>query len=94
MQKSSTEVLISNKTGLHARPASLFVREAGRYSSQIEIACGEKKVNAKSILALLGLGAGMGSTVVISAEGEDAPDAVAGLKRLIEEELPRVDGET
>lgn len=92
MQQKNVEVLITNKTGLHARPASLFVQEANKYKSQIDINYKDKKVNAKSILSLLGLGANKGSTIVISAEGEDAEVALSGLKEFVEKELPRVDG--
>lgn len=92
MQQKNVEVLITNKTGLHARPASLFVQEANKYKSQIDINFKDKKVNAKSILSLLGLGANKGSTIVISAEGEDAEVALSGLKEFVEKELPRVDG--
>ncbi len=92
MQQNSVEVLITNKSGLHARPASLFVQEANKYKSEIEINCKDKTVNAKSILSILGLGANKGSTIVISAEGEDAGVALSGLKEFLEKELPRVDG--
>ncbi|MGM0653427.1 MAG: HPr family phosphocarrier protein [Bacillota bacterium] len=93
MQQNSVDVLITNKSGLHARPASLFVQEANKYNSEIEINCKDKTVNAKSILSILGLGANKGSTVIISAKGEDAGAALNGLKEFVEKELPRVDDE-
>ncbi len=93
MQKINGEVSITNKSGLHARPASLFVQEANRYQAKIEISFNDRKVNAKSILAILSLGIHKGSTIVLDVEGEDAEAALLGLKHLIEEELPKVDGE-
>lgn len=93
MPKVNTEVTITNKSGLHARPASIFVQEANRYKAQIEINFNSKIVNAKSILGILSLGIHKGSTILLDAEGEDAEAALSGLKALVEDELPRVDGE-
>ncbi len=93
MEKQQVEILITNKTGLHARPASLFVQEANRFESQIEVSYNGKKVNAKSLLSILGLGAHQNSKIVIEVEGEDANEAIIALKKMFEEELPRMDGE-
>ena len=93
MEKQQVEILITNKTGLHARPASLFVQEANRFESQIEVSYNGKKVNAKSLLSILGLGAHQNSNIVIEVEGEDAKEAIIALKKMFEEELPRMDGE-
>lgn len=81
------EIRIANDVGLHARPASLFVRTAAKYSSQITVrnlTTGSSPVNAKSILAVLTLGAVKNTTVAIEAEGDDAPAAIGELKALIE----------
>jgi phosphotransferase system HPr (HPr) family protein len=73
---------IKNKVGLHARPASLFVREAAKFKSAITVFCGEKQANAKSILNVLALGANQGALVTIRAEGEDAEAALQALRTL------------
>lgn len=74
---------VSNPTGLHAKLAALFVQTAGKFTSSIWIAKGEKKVNAKSIMGLMSLAVSRGSEVVIGAEGEDEHLAVKELAYLI-----------
>jgi len=76
-------VVIKNKTGLHARPASLFVRKANSFKSEIKIEENGKEVNAKSIMGVLSLGVSQGKTVKIKAEGEDEMIAVKELIKLI-----------
>jgi phosphocarrier protein HPr len=73
---------IKNKVGLHARPASLFVREAARFKSTITVIHGETQANAKSILNVLTLGANQGAKLIIRAEGEDAETALQALAAL------------
>ncbi|NMC54239.1 MAG: HPr family phosphocarrier protein [Chloroflexi bacterium] len=73
---------INNKVGLHARPASIFVREASKFKSTIKVRNGAREANAKSILNVLTLGADMGSVITISAEGEDADQALQALQAL------------
>ncbi len=73
---------IKNKVGLHARPASLFVQEARRYTSNIRVTNGDTTVNGKSILNVLTLGADQGATIVVNAEGDDADAALAGIRQL------------
>lgn len=77
-------VVITNKIGLHARPATRFVQEAARFQAQIQVQYGEKSANAKSILAVLKLGASQGATLLIRADGADAAAAVQALVSLIE----------
>jgi phosphotransferase system HPr (HPr) family protein len=78
---------ITNDAGLHLRPASLFVRTAARFQSDIRIANLDrnptKDVNAKSIMGLMQLGVGPGQEVRVRATGSDAADAVAALKHLV-----------
>jgi len=81
------EVVVSNQTGLHARPASMFVQKANQFASDIRVHFQGKTVNAKSIIEILTLGAGMGSKIKIEAEGEDAGEAVRELVRFVEEEM-------
>ncbi len=78
------KAVINNKTGLHARPAALFVQKANRYKSEILIIKDSKEVNAKSIMGIMSLAAGYGSEIIIKAEGEDAQEAVDGLVELVE----------
>ncbi len=80
----SKEVVIANKTGLHARPASEFVKEASKFKSSITIEFKEKKINAKSIINVLSMGISAGSTILISADGEDEKQAVDQLVNLVE----------
>jgi len=77
------KVVLKNKTGLHARPAALFVQKAGQFTSDVSITLGSKEVNAKSIMGVMSLGAGPGSEIIIKAEGEDAQQAVDALAELI-----------
>lgn len=77
-------VTIHHPAGLHARPAALFVQTATRFASTIQVQLGERRANAKSILSVLTLGATQGASVTISAEGEDAHQALASLQALIE----------
>jgi phosphotransferase system HPr (HPr) family protein len=77
-------VVVTNKVGLHARPATLFVQEAARFHAQIQVQLGEKSAHAKSILGVLQLGASHGAMLHIRAEGEDAAEAVQALVSLVE----------
>lgn len=77
-------VVISNRVGLHARPAALFVQSAARFQSHIQVRCEHTLANAKSIVSVLKLGASQGATLVIQAEGVDAPAAVQALVALVE----------
>lgn len=79
----SESIEVQNQTGLHARPAAAFVQTAAKYKSNITIEKEEKKANAKSMLALLTIGASKGSIVRITAEGEDENQAVTALTELI-----------
>jgi len=74
---------ITHEVGLHARPASMFVQTAAKFSSDIELTHGETTVNGKSILAVLTLGAHKGAEIKVTAEGEDAAEALAALEELV-----------
>lgn len=80
----SAKVLINNKTGLHARPATLFTQAASKFQSRVTIQKDEKAVDAKSILKVLALGIGQGTEVTISADGSDEREAVEALSKLLE----------
>ena len=79
----SKSIEITNHTGLHARPASDFVNEAKKFNCKIIVEKGEQKIDGKSILGLLGLGAGKGAKITITADGTDEEEAVNQLVRLI-----------
>lgn len=78
------EVTVTNKTGLHARPASEFVKMASKFKANINIVCKGKEANAKSILNILAAGISAGTVVTISADGSDEKEAVDALVRLVE----------
>jgi phosphotransferase system HPr (HPr) family protein len=72
-------VALPEGVALHARPAATFVKTALRFRSRVTVALDGRVVDAKSILAVLALGATGGSVLRLSAEGDDAPDALAAL---------------
>lgn len=74
---TSEVVNVINHTGIHARPASRIFQIAGKYKSKIEIKSGDKKANAKSIVAILGLGIKFNDPIQVVANGEDAKEAIA-----------------
>lgn len=78
----SIEITITNKLGLHARAAAKLTQLAGRYSSDIFIARGAQRVNAKSIMGVMMLAAGMGVTVKVDALGADAEQALLEIQQL------------
>lgn len=79
-------VVVRLKTGLHARPAALFVQEANKFSSDVFVEKDEKKVNAKSIMGIMSLAISSGTEVAISADGSDAEQAVTALVQLVSKE--------
>lgn len=81
------KVTLNNEIGLHARPASKFIRESIKYKSTIEVVKGEKVYNAKSIMGVLSMGAVKNDTIIIRANGEDEEEAVKNLVRLVQFEL-------
>ena len=77
------KTIVNNEVGIHARPASMFVQTAAKFSSDIEVVHGEKTANAKSILTVLTLGVQKGAEITITAEGPDAEEALADLEQLV-----------
>jgi len=77
------EIVIKNRTGLHARPAALFVQLANKYESDISIVKEDQTVNGKSIMGILMLAAEKGAKVTIIAEGDDAEAAVEELSGIL-----------
>ena len=85
------KVIVDNNVGLHARPASLFVQEAAKYKSDINVYCQDpetkedRNANAKSILSVLTLGVFQGTEITITTTGEDEEQAVAALVALVKD---------
>jgi phosphocarrier protein HPr len=78
------EFEVRSKLGLHARPAGRFVTLAGRFESEISVGRGDEWVNGCSVLSILSLAAGPGTTLRVRAEGTDAERAVRELGELLE----------
>lgn len=74
-------VVVSNPQGLHARPADLLVRLANQFGSTILIGRGGEMVDCKSILSLLTLGAAPGTELSLTAEGDDAKNAIDSIEQ-------------
>lgn len=82
-QKVEKEIAIVNRLGLHARPAAMFVRIASRFRCEIWVEKEGEQINGKSIMGLMMLAAGQGSTLLIRCEGPDADKAMEELEELI-----------
>jgi phosphocarrier protein len=80
---ASTCVEIVNERGLHARASAKFVKLAAEFDAEIEVGKDEHTVDAQSIMGLMMLAAGIGSTISISARGPQAREAVAALCELV-----------
>lgn len=80
----SRDVVVQNKLGLHARPASMFVKLATRFECEIFVEKEGEEVNGKSIMGLMMLAAASGTTLTIRAEGVDAVQAVDELEQLVQ----------
>lgn len=78
------DFLVSNKLGIHARPAAMFVKTANRFSCDIFVEKDGEKVNGKSIMGLMMLAAGPGSRLTVHAQGQDAQQALTELEGLIQ----------
>jgi phosphocarrier protein len=83
MRKVTREITIKNPQGLHARPAAMFVQVAAKYTSKVTLQKGDEKVNGKSIMGILTLGAQKDCQVILDVEGPDAEQAVMELEELL-----------
>jgi phosphocarrier protein HPr len=79
-----TRITISNKLGLHARASAKLTKLAGSFKSDIHLSRNGRRVNAKSIMGVMMLAAGMGIEIEIEADGVDEQEAVDALRGLIE----------
>jgi phosphocarrier protein HPr len=77
-------VSIKNRAGIHARPAALIVQTASKYASNIWLEKGTDRINAKSIMGIITLGASYGTPVRILAEGKDEEAAAAAIQALFD----------
>jgi phosphocarrier protein HPr len=77
------ELLVSNKLGIHARPAAMFVKVANRFTCDIFVEKDGEKVNGKSIMGLMMLAAGPGCKLKVYAEGHDALQALSEIETLL-----------
>ena len=81
---TSKTVTIKNRAGIHARPAALIVNTANQYESEIFLEKDSMRINSKSIMGIITLGASYKSTISIMAEGPDESDAVEAIAKLFE----------
>ena len=82
-QIARREFTIRNKLGIHARPAAQFVKTASRFSCEIAVEKDGEQVDGKSIMGLMMLAAGHGSILIVSADGEDAEEALSAIEGLV-----------
>lgn len=78
--------VITSEVGLHARPATLLVQEASRYSSEVELKYDEKTVNVKSIMGVMSLGIPQGGNFELLINGNDEEEAFTNLEALLKKE--------
>jgi phosphocarrier protein len=78
---------INNKLGLHARASAKLTKLAGSFPCEVFLARGERRVNAKSIMGVMMLAAGLGSTIEIEVNGEREQEALAALLALIDDKF-------
>jgi len=81
------DITISNKLGLHARAAAKLTQLASKFDSEIFIARESRRVNAKSIMGVMMLAAGLGTTVRVDAAGNDAEQALTEIAALFEDKF-------
>jgi len=79
----SKSVEIVHKLGLHARAAAKLTQIAGGFQSEIWLSRSGRRVNAKSIMGVMMLAAGQGTSVLVEAKGDDADDAIAAIASLV-----------
>jgi phosphocarrier protein HPr len=83
IMRITKELVVTNKLGIHARPAALFVRTANRFDCDIFVEKDGERVNGKSIMGLMMLAAGPGSKLMLHTEGGDAAHAAVELEALV-----------
>ena len=81
----TSTITISNKLGLHARASAKLTKLAGSFKSDIHLSRNNRRVNAKSIMGVMMLAAGLGCEIAIEADGEDEQPAMTALRALIDD---------
>ncbi len=81
------EIEITNKLGLHARASAKLTQLAGSFSCEVWIEKGPRRINAKSIMGVMMLAAGKGSTIIVDTAGSDEQAALESLLKLIEDKF-------
>ncbi|OQX82194.1 MAG: hypothetical protein B6D56_00345 [Candidatus Omnitrophica bacterium 4484_70.1] len=84
MERVEQEIIVKNPQGLHARPAALFVQIASEYDVSVEIEKDNRRVDGKSIIAILSLGINRGAKIKLIIEGKEANLAFQELRRFLE----------
>ena len=87
MATVTKQLTVINRLGIHARPAALFVKIAGKFSSQISVEKDGETINGKSIMGLMMLAATQGSKLTVTAEGGDAEAAAKALEELFHQKF-------
>ena len=83
----SKKAVVTNKVGLHARPATFFIQKANEFKSTIWVEMDDRRVNAKSLLGVLSLGVVKDSEITLIANGADEEDAIQALEELLQSGL-------
>ena len=87
MATITKQLTVINRLGIHARPAALFVKVAGKFTSQIMVEKDGETINGKSIMGLMMLAAAQGSKLTVTAEGADAEAALKALEELFHQKF-------
>ncbi|WP_202080506.1 phosphocarrier protein HPr [Caldalkalibacillus salinus] len=77
---------VTSESGIHARPATQLVQTASKFNSEIELVHGEKSVNLKSIMGVMSLGIQQGADIKVTAEGDDADEALQAIEESMKNE--------
>ncbi len=81
------EVIVRCESGLHNKQATYFVQKANEFDCSIKVECGNRTMNAKSLLGIMSLGIVTGATVMLSADGTDAEAAINALEELLQRDV-------
>lgn len=81
------EIAVRCQSGLHNKQATFFVQKANEFDCSIWLECGNRRMNAKSLLGIMSLGIVTGASVVLSADGSDSEAAVAALEELLQHDV-------
>ena len=87
MATVTKQLTVINRLGIHARPAALFVKIAGKFASQISVEKDGETINGKSIMGLMMLAAAQGSKLIVTADGTDAEAALKAVEELFHQKF-------